>query len=90
MPSDGAGFRRDVSSTGGQALARVGGWNAELDRAGDRNWWVRILKAYGEDSLRLVSDITFFHFRANWRTEDMVVAPDCEPVGGNCTPVRAG
>lgn len=62
-----------------EALARAGGWNAELDHAGDRNWWGRILKSYGEDSLRLVPDITFFHFRANWRTEDMV-APDCEPV----------
>jgi hypothetical protein len=61
-----------------EALDKVGWWSEELPRGADLELWGRIVSAYGEQSIRCVSVMTCFHFRAHWRLED--VAPDTEPV----------
>lgn len=60
------------------ALDKAGWWNETLPRGADLDLWGRIVRAYGEQSIRCVPVITCFHFRAHWRLED--IAPDTEPV----------
>lgn len=62
-----------------EARVAVGDWDAEMPRRGDLDLWSRILRAYGADSLRVVEMVSTFHFRAIWRTPD-VLAPDNEPL----------
>ncbi len=49
-------------------------WNAELDREGDWDLWLRILGECGLGRLAQLPEPTTLHFRARWRTADQ--APD--------------
>lgn len=61
-----------------EAFDKVGWWSEELPRGADLDLWGRIINAYGESSIKAVSAMSCFHFRAHWRLED--IAPDTEPV----------
>ncbi len=61
------------------AIDRVGLWSETLPRAADMDLWSRLIRAFGENSIRFSDEVTAFHFRAGWRTQDMT-APDNEPL----------
>ena len=60
------------------ALAEAGMWDETLLSGGDMDLWGRILLHYGPGCVRGSPHATVLHFRAGWRTDDMV-NPDNEP-----------
>ena len=61
-----------------EAFASVGMWDGALPKGADMDLWGRILRFYGPKSLRCLADLTTFHFRAIWRTQEFI-NPDNEP-----------
>ena len=62
-----------------EVFASVGYWDETLPRAGDLDFWCRIIQHYGVESVRSLDTCTTFHFRAAWRTAEHS-GPDNEPL----------
>lgn len=61
------------------AFASLGYWDETLPRAGDLDFWCRIIQHYGLESVRALDTCSTFHFRAAWRTAEHA-GPDSEPI----------